>query len=157
ENLAHGLSVRASGPVVAEDVAVAGQLTIDAPAINVHGTVHGSALTLDSSGWVTIEVTGTLTATNRIDVHSSALVNSGQLHVDGVSGGQIVVNATKILNSGRLTATGSVGSGGTVWIAATAAYVETAAARIAADGGPSGAGGSITITAGTTGRLYSSG
>src|SRR5262249_44956331 len=116
--------------------------------------VHGSAITLAGSGWVTVEAGGVLDA-NRIDVSASVFVNSGQLHADGLAGGEVFVRAGNVLNCGRISADGSA-AGGLVQFAFTGAYEGTSAAVTSADGG-AGPGGSVVFDGAAAGHLFSSG
>src|SRR5262249_39199923 len=55
----HPLTVSAPGTaVVTENLAVTGPLSIRAQDITVSGSLHGGALTLAASGWVTVEPKG---------------------------------------------------------------------------------------------------
>jgi hypothetical protein len=165
-------TVSATGAdVVSQDLAVAGDLTIQAQNIRMDGAVHASAIDLAASDFVTIEAKGLLAA-NQIDVSAGVFVNSGQLHADGQIGGQIFVSAGNVLNAGQISADGST-AGGAVQIAFTGSYVDTSAAVTSADGGKikptepavlaaggnlaSAPGGTITIDGGATGHLFSSG
>jgi hypothetical protein len=163
QSLPGSLTVQAAGAgVVAQDVAVAGSLTISAPGIDVRGALHGRALTLSGPQRVTVEAGGVLAAGQgdtggRIDVAAGVFVNAGQVHADGGTGGQVAVWAGNVLNAGRLTADGGPGGGGAVRVAFTGSYIDTVAARTSASGGAAGLGGEVTIDGGTTGRLFSSG
>jgi hypothetical protein len=155
ENLSGDLFVSAAGAaVVTEDVTVAGHLMVQAQSITVSGAVHGAAIALAGSGWVTIEAGGLLAA-DRIDVSAGVFVNSGQVRADGLTGGEVVVSAANVLNGGRVSADGG-GAGGRVWIGFTGSYVDTSAAVTSADG-QAGSGGSVTLDGGGTGHLFSSG
>src|SRR5262249_2471102 len=78
-----GLAISAAGAdVVAQDLAVAGDLTIQAQRISVDGAVRASAIALAGYGWVTVEAKGLLAA-DQIDVSAGVFVNSGQLDADG--------------------------------------------------------------------------
>src|SRR6516162_4461394 len=160
------LAVSAAGAdVVAQDLAVAGNLTIQAERISVDGPVHAGAITLAGSGWVTIEAKGLLAA-DRIDVSAGVFVNSAQVDADGAAGGQILISAGNVLNGGRISADGT-GPGGTVQVAFSGSYVDTSAAVTSARGGigqPGAAeptalatGGTVIIDGGGAGHLFSSG
>src|SRR5262249_51954489 len=130
------LAVSAAGAdVAAEDLTVAGNLTIQAQRISVDGPVRASAITLTGPGWVTVEAKGLLAA-DRIDVSAGVFVNSGQLNADGAAGGQILVSAGNVLNAGRISADGT-GPGGTVRVAFSGSYVVTSAGLNSARGGES--------------------
>jgi hypothetical protein len=155
------LTVSAAGvDVVTQDVSVAGDLTIQGQRIQVDGTLRAGAVGLSGSGWVTVEAKG-LVAADQIDVSAGVFVNSGQLHADGLVGGQIFVSADKVLNGGTISADGG-GQGGSMRVAFTNSYIDTSAAVTSADGkkGEPGAlalGGKVTIDGGATGHLFSSG
>jgi Repeat of unknown function (DUF5650) len=146
--------VSADGLVRSQDVTVGGRLLILAPTVGVGGSLRADEVTLDISGFVTVEAGALLTA-NQIDVSASVFVNSGQLRADGLAGGQVFVSAGNVQNGGRVSANGS-GAGGTVRIAFTGSYVDTRAAVTSASG-LAGAGGSVTIDGGAMGHLFSSG
>jgi hypothetical protein len=87
------LTVSADGAdVVTQDVTVAGNLTIHAQRVTVSGSVRAGTIALAGSAWVTIEAGGQLAA-NQIGVAADVFVNSGQIHADGTSGGQLSVSA----------------------------------------------------------------
>src|SRR5262249_27663276 len=93
ETLPGSLTVSAAGAeVVAQDLTIAGKLTIQAQSVTVHGALHASAIALAGSGWVTIEASGLLAA-NQIGVAADVFVNSGQIRADGRSGRQVSVSA----------------------------------------------------------------
>jgi hypothetical protein len=152
------LTVNGAGAdVVAEDLTVAGALTIQAQRISVDGPVRASAITFTGSAWITIEADGHLNA-NQINLASDVFVNSGQLHADGLSGGQVIISARNILYAGAITADGSgKGDGGAVRIAFASSYIDTVAAVTSANGGAAGHGGELTVDGGAAGRLFSSG
>jgi hypothetical protein len=158
QTLAGGLTVLSDADVLTQDVTAAGPLTIQAPTITVGGTLHASGVTLDGSDRVTVEAAGLLAA-GRIDVSAGTFVNTGQVHAVGPAGGQVAVDASKVLDAGPITAdaTAPGGDGGTVRITFTGAYLDTAAAVTSADGGVAGQGGWLTIDGGATGHLFSSG
>jgi hypothetical protein len=91
-----------------------------------------------------------------INVTAAVFVNAGQIHADGGSRGQILVQARNILNAGPITADGTTpgGDGGGVYLGFTDSYVGTRAALTSASGGH---GGSVVIDGGSTGHLFSSG
>jgi len=136
--------------------ALTGSLTVSASGANiiVDGAVHGGAITLAGSGWVTIEAGGSLVAT-WIDVSARVFVNSGQVRADGLAGGEVFISAGNVLNAGRISADGTAG-GGLVQIAFTGACEDTSAAVTSADGG-TGPGGSVMLDGGAAGHLFSSG
>jgi hypothetical protein len=169
QSLPHSLAVTAAGAdVVTEDVTVARRLAIQAQDITVRGGLQGESTNLTASGWVNVEKGGRIEAlpTQRraggvspllaINVTADVFVNAGQIHADGGSGGQIVVQARNILNAGPITADASSPSadGGTVHLGFTDSYVGTAAGLTSANGA---SGGSIVIDGGATGHLFSSG
>ena len=154
QQLAGGLSVRANAEVRTENLTAAGLLFIQAPTVHVNRALHAGAVTLDVSGWVTVEASGALDA-NRIDVSASVFVNSGQLRADGLNGGAVAVHAGNVLNAGRISADGSA-SGGSVQVAFTGSYVDTSPAETSADGG-AGPGGSVLLDGGAAGHLFASG
>jgi autotransporter-associated beta strand protein len=154
QELAGNLVVSASASIVTEDVVASGQLTIEAPSIEVSGRLGGSGITLAASGLITVEAGGQLAA-ERLEVSAGVFVNSGQLHADGLAGGEVFMSAGNVLNAGRVSADGSE-AGGTVRIAFSGSYMDTTAAVTSADG-LAGSGGNVTIDGGSTGRLFSSG
>ncbi|HLJ93286.1 MAG TPA: hypothetical protein VKU02_08860 [Gemmataceae bacterium] len=164
QHLANGFTLQAAGAtVLTENVAAAGPLMIQAPNITVNGTLQGSSVSLAASAWVNVNAagrigSGTAVSGSDIGIAADVFVNSGQLHADGPSGGQIDIQANKILNAGPITAeaTGPSMNGGQVHIAFTDSYVATTAAVISA-GSATGRSGSLTVNGGSTGRLYSSG
>jgi hypothetical protein len=171
QQLAGGMTVEATGAtVVTQNVATAGPLTIRAPNITVNGALRGSGVSLAASGWVTVSGAGRIdavsssgqarivSAPSTIAVAADTFVNSGQLHADGLAGGQINVQARNILNAGPITAEASAAgsAGGEVHIAFTGAYIATAAAVVSASSA-AGPAGDLTIDGASTGRLYSSG
>jgi autotransporter-associated beta strand protein len=159
------LAVSAAGAdIIAQDLAVAGALTIKAQRISVDGPVRASAINLAGSGCVTVEAKGLLAA-DQIDVSAGVFVNSGQLNADGATGGQILISAGNVLNGGRISADG-IGPGGTVRVAFSGSYVDTSAAVTSARGGIDepealatalAPGGTVTIDGGGAGHLFSSG
>jgi hypothetical protein len=164
ETLAHSFTISAAGAdVITQDLTVAGDFSLQAQRISVDGAVHANSIGLTVSGWVTIEAIGSLAA-NHMDVSAGVFVNSGQLHADGLNGGQIIVSAGNVLNAGQITADAS-GAGGTVQITFTGSYIDTSAAVTSANGGKrassepgvSAPGGILTIDGGATGHLFSSG
>src|SRR5262249_16957278 len=152
------LAVNAAGAdVVTQDLAVGGNLTVQAQRVTVSGSVSAGAIAVAGSGWVTIEAGGQLTA-NQIDVAAEVFVNSGQIRADGSSGGQVLISARNILNAGAITADGSgKGDGGAVRIAFASSYIHTVGAVTSASGSAAGHGGELTIDGGAAGRLFSSG
>jgi hypothetical protein len=162
QQLSGGLSVNAPGAtVITQDVAVGGPLVVQASDISVRGALHGSAVGLAASDWVTVEaqgavVAGSAAARGQIEVAAARFVNSGQLHADGPSGGQIDVQAGDVLNAGPVTANGTAGPGGTVQIAFTDSYIDTTTALTTANGA-GGAGGQVVLDSGSNGHLFSSG
>jgi hypothetical protein len=101
---AGGFTVQATGAtVLMQNVVAAGPLTIRALNITVNGVVQGSSVSLAASGWVTVNAagridassdrTGSVNSLNAITVAASTFVNTGQLHADGSSGGQITMQA----------------------------------------------------------------
>jgi hypothetical protein len=171
---AGGWTVQAAGAtVVTEDVATSGPLVIQASNIAVSGSLRGSNVALVASGWVTVDAAGRVDAASTgrggrvspllsppttIAVSAGIFANSGQLHANGPSGGQINVQAGSVLNAGPMTADASSvgGNGGQVHIAFTDSYVGTTAAVVSASSS-AGAGGSVTIDGGGAGHLYNSG
>ena len=95
---------------------------------------------------------------SRIAVVAGTFVNSGRVHADGPSGGQVLVQAGNILNAGPITADGygPEGNGGQVQMAFTGFSVATTAGLVSASGS-AGPGGQVLLDGGSTGRLYSSG
>jgi hypothetical protein len=106
QHLAGGFTIQASdGTVITENVGAAGPVTIEAPNISVNGSLYGSRIALVASGWVNVNAAGRINAQPSpgragrinppigIDVSAGVFVNSGQLHADGPSGGQINVQA----------------------------------------------------------------
>ena len=156
--------------MVTQNVAASGPLAIQAPNITVSGALQGSSVALAASGWVNVEAAGRIDAVpssgraggvstpSTIAVAAGVFVNSGQLHADGATGGQINVQAGNILNAGPITAdsTGPGAIGGQVHIGFTGAYVATTAAVLSASSA-AGPGGQLTIDGGSTGHLFSSG
>jgi hypothetical protein len=164
QSLAGSLTVHAAGAqVITQDVAVAGQLVVQAPQITVGGDLRGRAVALASAGWVGVQAAGRIDAGQgafggRIEVVADKFANSGQLHADGRTGGQVVVRAGNILNAGPVTADGTApgGSGGQVRLAFTGAYIDTTAAVTSASSA-AGPGGRLTLDGGPSGHLFSSG
>jgi len=157
QSVAGGLTIDANGPVALDgSLTVGGALNVTATSITINGPLSAGTLTLNSSGLLDIAAGATVTAAN-ISASGQVVVNTGQLDANGDSGGQVSVSATNFQNSGSITADGLSGSGGTVQVAFTGAYVETVSGLIAADGGSAGSGGTVTIDGGTTGNLFSSG
>jgi hypothetical protein len=160
QQLAGDLIVSAPGAkVMTEDVAVGGQLAVQASDITVQGSLRGSAIALAASDWLFVQATGDIGASRGdvggpIDLVADKFANTGQIHADGRTGGQVAVAARNILNAGRITADGETGNGGFVGIDFTDSYVGTVAGITSADGGQ---GGSVRIDGGSSGRLYSSG
>jgi hypothetical protein len=139
--------------IVAQDIGVGGQLGIEADRITVGGALYGREIGLLATGLISVETAGGLVARDgdnggRIDVNADIFVTTGQLHADGVDAGQVFVHARNISNAGQITADGNQGVVGIVF---TSSYIDTTAALNAANGGH------LTITGGSTGRLYSSG
>src|SRR5207237_6896057 len=81
-----------------------------------------------------------------IAVSAELFVNSGQLHADGPSGGQIVVQAKSVLNAGPITAEGTRpgGNGGQVQIVFQESYVATTAGEVSVHSA-AGPAGHLTI------------
>ena len=89
---------------------------------------------------------------------------TGTLDVSGSNGGTVSITGRNIAQQSTIIADGSAGTGGTVTIAASGSYIDSAQASIMARGttdaaslaaGATGQGGDITVTADT--RLFSSG
>ena len=164
-----GLMVQAGvATVVTQDIVTSGPLAIQAGNITVSSSLQSNSLTLVASGWVTIDATGRIDAPSRqtgsenplstITVAAGTFVNSGQLHADGPTGGQVLVQAGNILNAGPITAdgTGPDGNGGQVQIVFTGSYIATTAAVVSASS-VAGPGGQVLLDGGSASRLYSSG
>jgi hypothetical protein len=144
---------------------LAGTLTIQAPNITVRGALQASSVRLAAPGWVTVDAAGridgmpsqvragSVSDPRTIDVSAGIFVNSGQLHADGLSGGQISIQAGKILDAGPITAnsTNPGGNGGQVHLAFTDAYLATTAAVLSASSA-AGSGGHLTIDGGKSGH-----
>ena len=154
QNSAGSFTVSAPGAeVVTQDIGVGGKLGIEADRITVGGALQGQEIGLSATGLISVETAGALVARNgdnggRIEVKADIFVTTGQLHADGDSAGQVFVHARNMLNAGHITADGNHG---TVGIAFTGSYIDTTAALNSVNGGH------LTITGGTTGRLYTSG
>jgi filamentous hemagglutinin family protein len=82
----------------------------------------------------------------QIDVAARALYQLGAVHADGRSGGTVNLRAENVLQSGTVSADGHAADGGAVRIAGRH-IIQTASARVSADGGPAGSGGTIDIGA----------
>jgi hypothetical protein len=163
QQLAGGLMVQAGGAtVITQDIVTSGTLAIQAANITVRGVLQGSSVALVASGWVTVNAVARINAAQAasggLAVAANTIVNSGQLHADGPSGGQVLVRAGNILNAGPITADGTSagGSGGQLQIAFTGAYIATTAAVVSANS-TAGPGGQVLLDGASTARLYSSG
>src|SRR5436305_916237 len=69
-----------------------------------------------------------------VAVTAGSFLNAGVVRADGPAGGTVTVNAGNVLQAGTVSADGTAGAAGTVRIAFTGSYVDTAAARTSADG-----------------------
>ena len=139
--------------VITQDIGAGGQLGIEAESITVSGALYGREIGLSASGLISVETEGGLVARDgdnggRIDANADIFVTTGRLHADGANAGQVFVHARNILNAGQITADGEHGA---VGISFTGSYIDTTAALNSANGGH------LTISGGSTGRLYSSG
>jgi hypothetical protein len=154
QSLASGLTVQTDGAVdVTGAVQVQGPVAITAATISVHARLQGTTVDLASPGLVNVAAKGSVAA-ERIGVTAGVFIAAGQLHADGVHGGQIHVQAGNMLQGSRISADGTTADGGTVQLHFSGSYIATAAAVASANGVR---GGQVTIDGGATGRLFSSG
>ncbi|HEX2828325.1 MAG TPA: filamentous hemagglutinin N-terminal domain-containing protein [Burkholderiales bacterium] len=93
-----------------------------------------------------IDAGGTAGAGGSVSVSGPVVIQTGDLHADGASGGAVSVRADRLLQAGAATADGRAGAGGTVTVAADK-IIQTESARLSADGN-GGAGGMVTVAAG---------
>ena len=88
-----------------------------------------------------------------------ALDRDALVTADGATGGQITVDARKLVQDGTVSARGTAAAGGTVRMELDERVIQTTRAQVLAGGAQNG--GSVRITAGTSadsaGQLYSSG
>lgn len=102
---------------------------------------------VSSSGQVSV-------GAGRIAVEGSTVDVAGQLSASGAQAGEVRVSADYLGQSGRIDANAAASTGGQVQLDAST-LIQTASARITADG--AAAGGQVRITgAGDQSRLYSS-
>ena len=103
----NGMITLLSGEIsVANSINIVGS---GATNITVSGDLRGGNLTLTAAAWLNVEATGRIEAaqadaSGRITLAADVFVNAGQIHADGASAGQILVQARNVLNAGPMTA-----------------------------------------------------
>ncbi len=158
-DLTGGLAVRSADVILTGALTFAGNLNVQADQLDMLGQVAAGNVSLNSSGLVNIAAEANITGQvgqdgSAISITATTFLNAGVLHADGATGGTISISAGNVLQAGTLTADSATGAAGTIQIAFTGSYVDTAAALLAAKGIK---GGTITVEGGPASRLFSSG
>ncbi|WP_370678914.1 YDG domain-containing protein [Comamonas sp. GB3 AK4-5] len=90
----------------------------------------------------------------RLSAEGGAIVQTGQLKVDGQSGGHIEASGRAMVDAGQWSATGSHGKGGSIHLQSSQSLEQTAAAQLNASG--TQGGGSVRIDGGASAYLSGS-
>ena len=136
-----------------------GEVRLEAGSVTSASGVTGGSISIESAAGLT-QLAGTIEAKGEggeggaVTVNADRLINSGLTDASGAAGGSIAIEANRYLGAGTLKASGTAGDGGSVSLLAHEYIIQTSAESLAADGGASGRGGTVTVQAAE--RLFSS-